>query len=183
MCNVSTISFLILFKHLLPYFVLYTLSSESSCSGVCMWSCYANWFCVMWKALAYRAFRSILSTCRVTPRRQVAWNPTWKLRKHSWSTESCSFLWRSSTSFKIKVEGHVDSPEQFALGPLICRCFLGADGKLLSLDDMQAGCFGMCPGNYKLLDFDPAWAENTTSCFVGTSSREFHTSSRVSPSR
>lgn len=144
-----------------------------------MWSCYANWFCVMWKALAYRAFRSILSTCRVTPRRQVAWNPTWKLRKHSWSTESCSFLWRSSTSFKIKVEGHVDSPEQFALGPLICRCFLGADGKLLSLDDMQAGCFGMCPGNYKLLDFDPAWAENTTSCFVGTSSREFHTSSRV----
>ena len=103
------------------------MSSESSCSGVCMWSCYANWFCVMWKALAYRAFRSILSTCRVTARRQLAWNPTWKLRKHSWSTESCSFLWRSSTSFEIKVEGHVDSPEQFAKQPfdlsLFPRCW------------------------------------------------------------
>lgn len=37
---------------------------------------------------------------------------------------------------------------QFAKQPFdLSNCFLGADGKLLSLDDMQAGCFGMCPGN------------------------------------
>ena len=93
----------------------------------------------------------------------------------SWSTKSCSFLvkicedhedlqiifnqsWRACGFPAIQIISNL-------LAPWFVR---GADGKLLSLDDMQdaSGC-----------------ARYTMSCFVRTPSCEFHTSSRVSPSR
>ena len=37
------------------------------------------------------------------------------------------------------VEGHGYPWAILSSGPVICRCFLGADGKLLNLDEMQAG--------------------------------------------